>query len=265
MRLRFKRKSLPTPVDGTSPILHVAAPKPVGAALFRDLTVLKNIVVGLLAAWGLTQLANAWSLWSNYLFYKRLVANDFAADEDIMAIATSMDNISSIVLWTSIGLFVLIVVSFCVWTYQAARNAKALSALPQRMSPGWTVGWYFVPFANFWKPFQGMREIWWRSAWPQKKRAPLILNIWWILWITIGILDKAVGRSFNTDNLEILAITSAVGAVMSLLWLLPTLLLIWIVIRVTQMQIARRAANPETPADSWMLPADAPSGTESAV
>jgi len=233
--------------------------------MFRNLTVLKNIVVGLLVAWGLTQLASAWSLWTNYQFYKRLLVNDFAADEDIIAIATTMDNISSVVMWTSIGLFVVTAISFCIWTYQAARNARSLSALPQKMSPGWTVGWYFVPFANFWKPFQGMREIWWRSAWPQKKHAPLILNIWWVLWVSIGIIERVVMRPLSSDNLDILAITSAAGAIMALLWLLPTLLLIWIVIRVTQMQVARRAANPDRPADGGILASDAPSGTASAV
>jgi hypothetical protein len=226
---------------------------------------LKNIVVSMLAAWGLTMLASAWFSWQTYVFYKRLAAPDFTPEEDIMAIATNLDTVSVALSWTSIGIFVLTVIAFCVWTYQAARNARRLSSLPQKISPGWAVGWYFVPFANFWKPFQAMREIWWRSAWPQKKYAPPIINIWWILWIALNFVDRAVGRMYQFEDLQLLAIAYGTTAAIELAWLAPTVILAWIVDRVTRMQIARHAANPSAPADADSASVETFSGSVSAV
>ena len=36
----------------------------------------------------------------------------------------------------------------------------------ESFTPGWSVGWFFVPIMNPWKPFQAMREIWQASAEP---------------------------------------------------------------------------------------------------
>ena len=53
-------------------------------------------------------------------------------------------------------------------------------------TPGWVVGWYFIPIAWFWKPYQAMREIWQASVspadWKQQVGSPLLVW-WWALWI----------------------------------------------------------------------------------
>jgi hypothetical protein len=52
-------------------------------------------------------------------------------------------------------------------------------------TPGWCVGWYFVPFANLVRPVQVMSEIWRASdpesgegAWISSRSTPL-LALWW--------------------------------------------------------------------------------------
>ena len=48
---------------------------------------------------------------------------------------------------------------FLVWVYRAYNNLSALKARNLQFSPGWAVGWWFIPFANLVKPFQVVREI----------------------------------------------------------------------------------------------------------
>ena len=48
---------------------------------------------------------------------------------------------------------------FCVWIRRANVNADALVASGMEFTPGWAVGWFFVPFANLYKPYQAMAEI----------------------------------------------------------------------------------------------------------
>ena len=72
------------------------------------------------------------------------------------------------------------------WIYRANSNARALGASEMAFSPGAAVGWYFVPIANLWKPYQGMREIWRASVSPARwKRQPVsaLLPAWWLLAI----------------------------------------------------------------------------------
>jgi hypothetical protein len=62
--------------------------------------------------------------------------------------------------------FLVLVVIFCIWIYRANYNARQLGATDMKFSPGWAVGWYFIPIANLWKPYQAMCEIWQASAAP---------------------------------------------------------------------------------------------------
>src|SRR5262249_29946861 len=44
-------------------------------------------------------------------------------------------------------------IALLVWVYRANRNARALGAEGLAYSPGWSVGWFFVPLANLVMPY----------------------------------------------------------------------------------------------------------------
>lgn len=71
--------------------------------------------------------------------------------------------------------------AFMMWTFRAAHNLRALGALALKTTPGWAVGWYFVPIANLWKPYQAGIEIWQASQSPfsiERRSAPAYLKAW---------------------------------------------------------------------------------------
>ena len=77
-------------------------------------------------------------------------------------------------------------VLFLVWLFRANANARALGADDMMVSPGWAVGWWFVPLANLVMPFVAMRELWKASAAPrdwQMERASASIPFWWGCWI----------------------------------------------------------------------------------
>ncbi len=233
--------------------------------MFHSNSNLTRMLVFCLAAWCVATGASAGVSFATYSFYRRLDAGTFASQEQIEAEAGWIDAVVPALAWASVGIFLATVVVFCLWTYRAAANAKLLSSLPMRISPGWAVGWYFVPFANFWMPFRGMREIWMRSAWPPKKYAPVALNLWWILWIAVSFLNGAVNRNAPTENLNILATFEAIAGIVSAIWLIPTALLIWIVLRVQAMQVAKHTANPDGPPEAMRAFEEASTKPVSAV
>lgn len=59
-----------------------------------------------------------------------------------------------------IVLFYATAVPFLVWFHRAHKNLPSLGRRKLIFSPGWAVGFFFVPVLSFFRPFQAMREIW---------------------------------------------------------------------------------------------------------
>ena len=67
-------------------------------------------------------------------------------------------------------------------------------------SPGWAVGWYFVPIANLWKPYQAMKEIWRVNV---SDTTPSIFPWWWLFWILtsfLGNLSAQASLFWDSEN-----------------------------------------------------------------
>jgi hypothetical protein len=106
---------------------------------------------------------------------------------------------------TIVGLVVLLVtgIVWLVWQHRSQANLHAARLPELTYTPGWAVGWWLIPFANFVKPFQTVRELWKASAgderWSQIKTWPII-GWWWAWWIGGVILDRVAANSLNQDQ-----------------------------------------------------------------
>jgi hypothetical protein len=85
----------------------------------------------------------------------------------------------------SLKLTVVLTLIFILrWIYFANFNAHQLGAIGMRFTPGWSIGWFFIPIANFWKPYQVMKELWQvsknSSTWRVQSVSPLV-PWWWFL------------------------------------------------------------------------------------
>ena len=134
-----------------------------------------------------------------------------------------------------------------VWIYRSACNAHALSRARVHPTPGWSVGWYFVPLANLFKPYSAMKEIWAASSNPQDwKRlpTPTILQLWWFFWVTGAILGRVSFKmSMKAEDVGSLLQANLVGLVDSL-WSLPLLVVFGVMVqRLTAMQLAATPAS----------------------
>lgn len=105
--------------------------------------------------------------------------------------------------WRSaIGLIQVIVLAVSAililrWIHRVNSNARALGAGNLRFTPAWSVGWFFVPIFNLWKPYQAMKEIWKASSNPadwHSQAAPSILAVWWALWLAWVWISNAAFR-----------------------------------------------------------------------
>lgn len=120
-------------------------------------------------------------------------------------------------------LYIATVVFFLIWEYRAFKNLSALKAQNLEFSPGWAVGWWFIPIANLFKPFQVMREIWNESD-PEydadlgflstSSTAPTIMGLWWAFFLIFNILSNITSRLEDMDTFAVmLTISSLFGIV----------------------------------------------------
>jgi hypothetical protein len=63
-------------------------------------------------------------------------------------------------------------------------------------TPHWAWGWYFIPFANLWKPYGVMSQICSGSIDPDNRYAetPKTLPLWWGCWIITNFVSNVSNR-----------------------------------------------------------------------
>ena len=91
------------------------------------------------------------------------------------------------------------------WIYRANYNARQIGASGMLFTPGWSIGWYFIPIACLWKPYQAMKEIWKASSNPQNWEnvpVPSLLPWWWFFWIVSGVFAKTLNLLYIIPETE---------------------------------------------------------------
>lgn len=157
------------------------------------------------------------------------------------------------VLLTVLFQFLVIIVTyvlFCMWIHRAYRNVKVLHNDKLLYSPGWAVGWYFIPIVNLVLPFLVMREIWKGSsphgvigdklAW-KKERGSALLVFWWISWILSGVISyipSLLDRQAKTTVQQIIAGWASIGV--NIFEIILTVLVFFVVYTIHRRQSEKR-------------------------
>ncbi|MEK0336566.1 MAG: DUF4328 domain-containing protein [Nitrosopumilus sp.] len=113
--------------------------------------------------------------------------------------------------------FVVTGIAFLKWIYRANSNCRGFDAQGMEFTPGWSIGWYFIPIANLWKPYQAMKEIWKVSKnpsnWQNETGSPL-LGWWWALWLLSGFFGQLILRmSLRADTVSSLQASTTVSII----------------------------------------------------
>ncbi len=98
-----------------------------------------------------------------------------------------------------VPLGLLEVVILFMWIYRANYNVRCFGARDMRFTPGWAVGWFFVPIFNAWRPYQVMKEIWKTSInvldWANQP-VSRVLIWWWVLSFFCSSFDKGAMKMY---------------------------------------------------------------------
>jgi hypothetical protein len=174
--------------------------------------------------------------------------NAAKADSDEFTLMDGVELLSGLF---SLGTFIITGVLFLMWIHRANRNVRALGAEGMKFTPGWSVGWYFIPIASLWKPYQAMKEIWQAShnpkLWTTQELKPIV-NVWWTLWLLSNILGNASLRTWlRAHTPEALVAAEAVSLFSDLVDIPLCLVAIKLVSTIYQRQSEWAKANSNQP------------------
>jgi hypothetical protein len=133
-----------------------------------------------------------------------------APEEDMGEIILASDLLSLLMAIIQAPFTIFLGVIFLRWIYRANANLHILSSESMEFSPGWSVGWYFIPIANLFKPYQAMKEIW-KIAHRGRPSNSSILGWWWFLWILSILIGRiALKLTLKAENAQSYT-SSAIG------------------------------------------------------
>jgi hypothetical protein len=125
------------------------------------------------------------------------------------------DRVAAVAILTSV-LFLVTGIVWLVWQHRSQSNLVAAGRVGLEYTPGWAVGWWFVPFANLVKPFQATGELWKASGgddWRRARTWPL-LGWWWATWLASNVLiSVSTFRSVETASVGELITDDQIGVV----------------------------------------------------
>ena len=103
------------------------------------------------------------SMGSNFLEYQLLSDYQngvYTSQDKAVADGEASDQRQQEVALIYLALFIVSGFLILRWIHRANYNARQLGAQKMKFTPGWSIGYYFVPILILWKPYQAMKEIW---------------------------------------------------------------------------------------------------------
>lgn len=120
-----------------------------------------------------------------YYYYYSTLPSYIDANETILL----SDAVTCIVGQVQFFLAIATGITFLRWIYISNKNLWVLSGESMRFTPGWSVGWFFIPIANLYKPYQVMKEIW-RVSHKSNVTDHAVVGWWWALWLISTYLGQ---------------------------------------------------------------------------
>ena len=206
--------------------------------------------------------ANNLTSWVRYMLYAQIVIAIIAIGSNSLeyqllsdyqndaytslerAIADGEVNDQRQLMIARVNAAIVIVSGFLIlrWIHRSNYNARQLGAKEMKFTPGWSIGYYFIPILAFWKPYQAMKEIWKASHNPhdwQSEKASSILGLWWTLWIVTNMLgDRVFLKFISAEELSELMNVNFISQIFEVLSILLAIVMLSIINKIYTAQLS---------------------------
>lgn len=183
-----------------------------------------RLLSGLLVAGAVVGVISMGSTWLEMDLLERAQRGSVTIAE-----AEANDSRQQMIGLLEIVLHLVTIVVFAMFLVRSNKNARAVSGAPLEVTPAWMFWWFCIPFANLFKPYVAVREVWERS----KGAAPGLLGLWWAAWVISGILgqialrmvdpDDSIPELLSTDRMVLASEVASLAAAVLALWMVRAL------------------------------------------
>lgn len=121
----------------------------------------------------------------------------YTSQEQAVADGETNNRRQGVIGMADLAIFIISGILILKWVYRANYNVRQFGAKDMKFTPGWCVGWYFIPIFTLWKPYQAMKEIWKASTNPDNwsnVEASSILPWWWFFLLANNFLGHTIFR-----------------------------------------------------------------------
>jgi hypothetical protein len=147
--------------------------------------------------------------------------------------ASANDGRERLIGIVSLLLFIGSAICWLMWQHRAYANLRFIGSRDTEHTPGWSVGYWFIPFVNLFRPYQITSEIYRRSE-IQNGRDPIgglsgppLIGAWWFVYLawgatlrfyTIIVKDaKTLPTLITATNIELTAhVVGLVAAILAI-------------------------------------------------
>jgi len=104
--------------------------------------------------------------------------------------------------YAQVAAFLVIAILFLRLLYKTVQQAKGFATPFTYVSPGWAVGYWFIPIMNLYRPFQVVKALFTATAHEAGDAKPTageqLLSAWWALFLVSNMAGWALSR-MDTD------------------------------------------------------------------
>ncbi|WP_155374244.1 DUF4328 domain-containing protein [Catellatospora vulcania] len=132
---------------------------------------------------------------SSLLVRDRVRAAVDAGDATLLAGA---ERIELIALSVDVAVLIAAGVFVIIWLWRARRNLDAFPGAEADHGPGWAIGGWFVPFANFFIPYRMVYQVSTQSV--HRNWVKAVAGAWWAGWLGSYCLGRVFGALEPSAN-----------------------------------------------------------------
>ena len=208
---------------------------------------LRPLAVAAIIALGAITVANLVALWVDVLQLN--LANDLQGGRRVPfeELSASDDRVTTSGLFQT-ACYVVCIIAFLVWYGRAYFNLQRLGVRGLRFGEGMAIFYWFIPFANVFRPKQVVNDIW-RGSDPDlpsghwtSGRVPALIHCWWAAWLISGFVERIFFRQSMQDvntPADFVSMSKTFIA-WDLVDFVPAILAILVIMRITARQEERR-------------------------
>jgi len=175
---------------------------------FQDTKVLTKLTVFFLSFSFIIELGDIWFAFSEIKIWQK-VNNGLLYESEAHAMVNQYTGIQSYSLYFYDLVSIVTMILVLTLIYKMNKNSHALGAKNMKYSPLGSIGWYFVPIFNYFKPYYAMKEIFQTSISSKDwENIPVSRYIWfwWSSWVLMWIITlkgfKDIFKSLDESELS---------------------------------------------------------------